>query len=73
MQTLIISDDQNTVIYEGKKFIARKDTKKKSGCSNCDLRGIWICDKIPCSSISGGLKRKDGKEVHFKLKQKIKS
>lgn len=68
MQTLIISDDQNTVVYEGKKFIARNDTKKKSWCSNCDLRGIWICHKIPCSSISGGLKRKDGKEVHFKLK-----
>ena len=73
MKTLIISDDQNTVVYEGKKFIAKKGTKKNSGCSNCDLKGIFICHKIPCSSDIGGLTRKDGKEVHFKLKQIKKS
>lgn len=69
MKALIISDDQNTVVYEGKKFIARKYTMEKSGCSNCDLRGIWICHKIPCSSKIG-LTRKDGKDVHFKLKKR---
>lgn len=68
MQTLIISDDQNTVVYEGKKFIARKYAKKKLGCINCDLRGIWICHKIPCSSELE-LTRKDGKDVIFKLKK----
>ena len=68
MQTLIISDDQNTVVYEGKKFIARKDTKKKLRCINCDLRGNGICHKIPCSNELE-LTRKDGKDVHFKLKK----
>lgn len=61
MSRIIISDDQNTVEVDGKKYVAVEDAM----CSTCSFYESLICDFIPCYPYD----RKDGQSFIFKLQK----
>lgn len=61
MSKIIISDDQNTVEVDGKKYVASQNNH----CFFCDLYDLNLCHKILC----GSSQRKDKRNVIFKLQK----
>ena len=63
MSKIIISDDQNTVEVDGKKYMAIKNSDLS--CVECDFDTVYDCSKIPCICKL----RNDRTNVIFKLKK----
>lgn len=66
MSKIIISDDQNTVEMDGKKYVAKMPGSfEHIMCSECDLNKREHCYDVPCDS----LERKDKRNLIFKLQK----
>lgn len=61
MSKIIISDDQNTVEIDGKKYVA----KKQRPCKYCSLYGDSSCFDAPCMKRD----RTDKRNIIFKLQK----
>ena len=68
-----VSDDQNTVTYRKKNYVAKETTEfieMMGYCDYCDLNRFF---KLGCNAPCNDFERKDNRNVIFKLKSEVEN